>query len=493
MNRDGARLCANRPWVDLHTPLGTPAAARPLQESGRYSFGRFDSDLENHWAANVTQCCAWSDGHRRAPETHNMFKIEQLTGLEILDSRGRPTVQATCRLTDVRGTASVPSGASTGKFEAIESRDGDPKRYRGFGCRNAVTHINETLRAALAGKSFADQSELDQILIELDATPNKAHLGANAILAVSLAFSRAAAAQRGLALYDYFAALAGASPQQMPRPTINLFSGGKHAGGQAPLQDVLVVPVAATSIAEALSMMFEIYQCAAELTFRRYGMRLLRADEGGLAPPFASAEAMLDDAAESIRAAGFELRRDVALAIDVASSHFYDGTNYRLREPAIDSEQMIEQLARWCDDYPIISVEDGLAEEDWDHWPKLRERLNGRALTVGDDLLCTNPKRIARAIEAKAADTLLLKVNQIGTVTEALEALRLARSAGWNVTISARSGETEDDWLADLAVGWGGNQIKIGSITQSERLAKYNRLLAIEAATRLPIESWPSK
>jgi enolase len=279
----------------------------------------------------------------------------------------------------------------------------------------------------------------------------------------------------------------------LPRPTINLFSGGKHAGGQVPIQDVLVVAAAARSIAEALSMTHEIYQRAAELCLKKYGMRALVADEGGLAPPFPGAGAMLEDAVESVQLAGYSPGRDVFLAIDVASSHFCRGGRYELEGESLDGPGMIDRLESWLQKFPIASIEDGLAEEDWLHWPELLRRIGKRALVVGDDLLCTNPDRIRRAIQAQAASALLLKVNQIGTLTEAAEALRLARAAGWQVTVSARSGETEDSWLADLAVGWAGDQIKIGSITRSERLAKYNRLLAIEAETALPLVAWPNR
>ncbi|MBI5383795.1 MAG: phosphopyruvate hydratase [Verrucomicrobia bacterium] len=421
-----------------------------------------------------------------------MLTIEKLNALEILDSRGRPTVQATCRLASgCVASASVPSGASTGTAEALELRDGDPKRYRGLGCRRAVANVNETLHCALSGRAFATQAELDRALLELDGTPNKSGLGANAILSVSLAFARASARQRGVPLYQHFADIAGAPLATLPRPTINLFSGGKHAGAQAPIQDVLVVPAAARTMDEALAVAFAVYASAADLVLQKYGMRLLRADEGGLAPPFSSAEAMLADAVEAIGAAGFKPGEEVALAVDVASSHFFHDDRYHLGPVPLGSLGMIEELARWCAEYPIVSVEDGLAEEDWLHWPELRQRIGERALVLGDDFLCTNPARIRRAIDANAATALLLKVNQIGTLTEALEANHAARFAGWRVTISARSGETEDNWLADLAVGWGGDQIKIGSITQSERLSKYNRLLEIEAETRLPVVSWP--
>jgi enolase len=426
-----------------------------------------------------------------------MSKIDKLTALEILDSRGRPTVQATCTLVSgAVATVSVPSGASTGAAEALELRDGDPKRYRGLGCRKAVAHINDDLNRALAGQHFADQAALDQAMLALDGTPNKARLGANAILAVSLAFARAVAAERRTSLYQHFAdILAGADHAPLttlPRPTINLFSGGKHAGGQVPIQDVLVVPAAATTMDDALAMTVACFQAAAELTQRKYQMRTLTADEGGLAPPFANAAAMLDDAVEAIRDAGYTPGKEVALAIDVASSHFYAGQRYHLDGDALDSAGMVGRIAEWLVRYPIVSVEDGLAEEDWGQWPDLRNAIGGKALVLGDDLLCTNPTRIQRAIDMGAADALLLKVNQIGTLTEAAQACRLARGAGWRVTISARSGETEDNWLADLAVGWTGDQIKVGSITQSERLAKYNRLLAIEAETQLPLVKWPN-
>lgn len=421
-----------------------------------------------------------------------MPTIKSLSGLEILDSRGRPTVRATCELASgARGTASVPSGASTGAAEALELRDGDPRRYGGLGCRRAVGYINNELHEALAGRVFEQHRQLDQTMLDLDGTPNKSRLGANAILAVSLAFARAWAAEQGIPLYQYFAGLLAKPVRTLPRPTINLFSGGKHAGGQAPIQDVLIVPASARTMDEALATTFAVYQAAAKLCLQKYGMRALTADEGGLAPPFASAEAMLVDAVEAIRAAGFEPGREVALAVDVASSHFYRDGRYHLGADPLDSREMIAHLQSWVDRYPVVSLEDGLAEDDWAYWPELRARLAGRTLVLGDDLLCTNPARIRRAVETQAADALLLKVNQIGALSEAAEACRLARSANWRVTISARSGETEDNWLADLAVGWGGDQIKVGSITQSERLAKYNRLLEIEAEMGLPLVAWP--
>jgi enolase len=414
--------------------------------------------------------------------------IEKLTALEVLDSRGRPTLGVTCTLEGgASAWASIPSGASTGKAEAMELRDGDANRYRGLGCRTAVWRVNLDLHDALVGRPFESQGDLDRAMVKLDGTANKSRIGANAILAVSIAYARASARQGGVPLYQHFGQLIGREPKSLPRLTVNLFSGGKHAGGQVPIQDVLLVPMSATTIDEALSSVYAVYQTAAELAQRKYASRPLVADEGGLAPPFESAEAMLRDATEAIRGAGFELGKQMAIAVDVAASHFYDGGRYHLGGDALNSSQMIDRVAQWVNEFPIISVEDGLAEDDWQNWPALRDAVSGRAIVMGDDLLCTNSARIRRAIESGSANALLLKVNQIGTLTEAAEAYQLARSAAWAVTVSARSGETEDDWLADLAVGWSGDFIKIGSITRSERLAKYNRLLAIEAETNFSV------
>jgi enolase len=273
--------------------------------------------------------------------------------------------------------------------------------------------------------------------------------------------------------------------------TINLFSGGKHAGQQSPIQDVLIVPASSAAIGDGLVMASAVYQAAVRLIQKKYHMRWLTADEGGLAPPTERPEQMFDDAVQSIRDAGFEPYRDVCLAVDVASSHFWRDGRYHLGQERLDSAQMVDRLVRWVSCYPIVSVEDGLAEEDWDHWPSLCDALAGRALVLGDDLLCTNPQRIARAVDCRACNALLLKVNQIGTVTESLQAYRLARAANWQVVVSVRSGDTEDNWFSDLAVGWSGDQTKAGSLAQSERLSKYNRLLAIEAEMPLPVNPWP--
>ena len=417
-----------------------------------------------------------------------MPAIRDLRALEILDSRGRPTLLVACDLASgASAAASVPSGASTGAAEALELRDGDPARYRGLGVRRAAANVRGPVLDAVAGRDLPDQAALDRLLVDLDGTPNKARLGANAILGVSLAFARAVAAERGLPLWQHLASLVGHTPDRLPRPTVNLFSGGKHAGGQVEVQDVLVVVPAARTIDEALAVTSDVYAAAAALCRDRYGMRGLVADEGGLAPDFPDVATMLADAVQAIRDAGRAPGPEVALCVDVAASHFFAEGRYHLGGRALTSAEMVGQVVAWVDRFPIVSVEDGLAEDDWAHWPALRTRLAGRALTLGDDLLATNPARIRRAVAAGAADALLLKVNQIGTLSEAAEALALARAAGWQVVVSARSGETEDDWLTDLAVGWGGDALKVGSVTRSERLAKWNRLLAIEAETGFPV------
>ena len=413
--------------------------------------------------------------------------VKSLSALEILDSRGRPTLKATCLLgSGARASASVPSGASTGAAEARELRDGDSGRHQGLGCLKAVGHVNNELNNALANRSFASQQDFDAALVRLDGTPDKSRLGANALLAASLSFARAAAADQAVTLYRYFAEVAGRTPDSLPRLTVNLFSGGLHAGGQVAIQDVLLVPQA-TTIAGSLEVAAAVYRAAAQLTLKDYGMRELKADEGGLAPPFPHTRAMLEQAVAAIRAAGLRPGTDVALAVDVASSQFYRDNRYHLDGQALDGPAMVRNLQSWLKDFPIVSIEDPLAQEDWPHWTKFRQEVGSKLLVMGDDLLCTNVARIRKAIDGEAANALLLKVNQIGTVTEACDALRLARSANWSVTVSARSGETEDDWLADLAVGWGGDFLKVGSIRQSERLAKYNRLLEIEAETGLPL------
>jgi enolase len=294
-----------------------------------------------------------------------------------------------------------------------------------------------------------------------------------------------------MAPYAYFAQLAGWVPAQLPRPTINLFSGGAHAGKQVPIQDVLVLMPSARTVDEILAMTSDVYHAAVELVHRKYGARHLVADEGGLAPSFPSADAMLEDAVEAIVAAGLRPGTDAVLCVDVASTQFYENGRYRFGTEFLEPDAMIDKVVRWVRDFPIVSVEDALAYDDWDHWSAFRRRLAGQVVVLADDLVGTNPTRIQKAADLLAADALLLKVNQIGTVSEALQALRVARSAHWLVTVSARSGDTEDSWLADLGVGWGADTLKVGSLTRSERLSKWNRLLSVERSSHLPVAEWP--
>jgi enolase len=416
--------------------------------------------------------------------------IRHVDAIEVLDSRGNPTVRATVTLSDGSlGTAAAPSGASTGAFEAHELRDGDPARYRGLGVQRAVANVRGELARCAQGRDAMDQAGLDGALAALDGTPNKKRLGANAILAVSMATAVAAARHAGLPLYRYLNTLAGAPPLCLPLPMINLFSGGKHAGAQVDFQDFLIVPGGARSVARALEMAHAVFYTARDLLRERHGYQPLVADEGGWAPRLPSNEAMLEAAVAAIERAGLRPLKEVAIAVDVAATHFHREGRYRLavegRELA--AEEMIARLEDWCRRYPILSIEDGLAEDDWANWPALTRAIGARCQVLGDDLFATHPQRIRRGIACGAANSVLIKVNQIGTLTEALEAIRLARSTGWNTVVSARSGETEDAWLADLAVGTGAGQIKVGAITRSERLAKYNRLLAIaHEAPELP-------
>jgi len=416
-----------------------------------------------------------------------MISIKHITALEILDSRGRPTVKTTVTLNNgFVGAASVPSGASTGAAEAHELRDGDPMRYRGLGCLESVNFLEGEIRKAVVGRHFEHQFDLDRFLIELDGTSNKSRIGANSILSVSLAFARAMALSTKMPLYEYFGKLIDAAPSTMPHLMVNLFSGGAHAGQQVAIQDCLILPQQ-SDVRSSLETTYEVYQKSAGIVRDRYGMRALTADEGGLAPEFATEEEMMECAMEAIQQLHPESTTNVSLALDVAASQFYKNDRYHLGNAELTGEEFSKVLASWLSKYPILSVEDCFAEEDWENWTKFMGSVDKKIAIVGDDLLCTNPERIRYAIEHNAANSLLLKVNQIGTLYEASEALRLVRSSGWGCVISARSGETEDNWLADLAVGWGADYIKVGSITQSERLAKYNRLLEIEKETGFPM------
>lgn len=422
-----------------------------------------------------------------------MTRIRSFRGDEVLDSRGNPTVAATCELESGHtARVTVPAGASKSPVEAVELRDGDPGRYRGLGCRKASANVSGPISEAVAGRDL-DQQGLDRLLIDLDGTSQKSRLGANALLSASLSFALASAHEQGAPPYAYLARLAGLQPRWLPRPTINLFSGGMHAGQQVPIQDVLIAMPSAGTIDEILAMTSDVYRAAVDLVQRKYGARHLVADEGGLAPPFPNARAMLEDAVDAIAAAGLRPGIDAALCVDVAATQFYEGGRYRFGTELLEPAGMIDLVVGWCHDFPIVSVEDPLAHDDWESWSAFYKQVAGRVAVLADDLVATNPARIQIAADLSAANALLLKVNQIGTVSEALQALRVARSSKWLVTVSARSGDTEDSWLADLGVGWGADSLKVGSLTRSERLSKWNRLLSIERSSQLPVAEWPPR
>ena len=407
--------------------------------------------------------------------------IDRVWAREILDSRGYPTVEAEVVLAGgAEGRAAVPSGASTGRFEALERRDRDEGRYLGRGVLEAVRAVQEVLGPALQHHDATDQAGLDRRMVELDGTPNKERLGANAILAVSLACARAAAAACGLPLYRY---LGGVEARLLPVPLMNVINGGRHADNRLDIQEFMIVPVAGGSFREALRMGVEVYHHL-KAALRRRGHLTAVGDEGGFAPDLKDHREALDLLVEAIQAAGLRPGADVALALDVAASELYDAATgrYRFAGEGVERDrwQMVEFVRDLVEAYPIVSVEDPLDQEDWEGWRELTRAVGQRVQLVGDDLLVTHTGRLRRAIEAGAANAILVKVNQIGTLTEALEAVRLAQRAGWATIISHRSGETEDTTVADLAVATGSGQIKTGAPCRSERVAKYNRLLRIE-------------
>ncbi len=405
--------------------------------------------------------------------------IAQVVAREILDSRGRPTVEVDVRLTDgAVGRASVPSGASTGSHEAHELRDGDASRFGGFGVRRAVMNVSEMIAHAVTGRDPFDQPGLDAVLVEIDGTPDRSKLGANAMLGVSAAVARAAAASAGIPLWRH---LAGDSTPVLPLPMVNILSGGLHSKGGLAFQDFLVVPVGATTYGEALETLYAVRAAAGDLLVGR-GLSILKADEGGFGPALDRPEDALDLLVRAIVKAGREPGDEVMLALDVAATHFFDGRHYRLPEEQapLSSEELVATLERLVDGYPIVSIEDGLAEDDWEGWATLTLRLGARVQLIGDDLFTTNIERLERGIGAGVANAVLVKMNQIGTLTETIEVIERGRAAGYATVVSARSGETEDSLLADFAVGTGAGQIKVGSLAQSERLSKYNQLLRIE-------------
>jgi enolase len=400
---------------------------------------------------------------------------------EVFDSRGNPTVEVEVHLQGgALGRAIVPSGASTGRHEAVELRDGDPERFGGKGVRKACSHVNDIIAPKIRGLLASDQSEIDRTLCDLDGTPNKSRLGANAILGVSLACAHASAAARGLPLWR---SLDERNAATMPLPMVNLISGGLHAGGNLDFQDFLLLPIGARSYSEALAMSVAVYRSLAGVLTRHGFEGVLVGDEGGFGPKLHSNEQAVQMCVEAINAAELAPGKDAALAIDVASTHFHHAGCYRLKATAgvaLASQEMTAMLRRWANDYPILSIEDGMAEDDWDGWRSLTADLGHRVQLIGDDLFVTDARRLRHGIELGAANAVLVKVNQIGTLTETLDVIRIAREAGYRPVISARSGETEDTTIADLAVATGAGQIKIGSVARGERLAKYNQLLRIE-------------
>jgi enolase len=409
-----------------------------------------------------------------------MSEIVQIKAREILDSRGNPTVEVDVTLNSGgHGRAAVPSGASTGEHEALELRDGDAKRYQGKGVLKAVNNVNSVIAKALIGYDASQQVQIDARLIELDGTENKRKLGANATLGVSLAVAKAAAAEMGAPLYRY---LGGVNANELPVPMMNILNGGAHADNDLDLQEFMIMPVGAESFGEALRMGAEIFHRLKNV-LQEHGYHTAVGDEGGFAPPLQSTEAALDLINESIQSCGYDVGKDIVLALDAAASQFFTGGRYRVRGES-QSEKTADELVafyeRLVDRYAIVSIEDGMAENDWDGWVLLSRRLSGRVQLVGDDLFVTNPALIAEGIARGVANSVLIKLNQIGTLTETLNAMATAWRAGYTTVVSHRSGETEDTTIADLAVGTGAGQIKTGSLSRSDRTAKYNQLLRIE-------------
>lgn len=414
--------------------------------------------------------------------------IKSIVAQELLDSRGNPTVAVTLSLED--GTevfSAVPSGASTGAYEALELRDGDNSRYLGKGVLKAVSNVNDLIAPKLIGHKVTEQAELDQIMLDLDGTQGKQKLGANAILAVSMACVKAAAIASKMPLYAYIAQLFGNSTEEfvMPIPMANVLNGGKHAIGSSDMQEFMVFPLAAKSVVEAVQINAEIFHHLGKI-LQAKGMQKTVGDEGGYAPSLGTNEAPLQMMIQAIEMAGYQAGQDVFIALDPAATEFYKnegGVAYydlQTENKKLSSSEMVKKYQQWVEEYPIVSIEDGLAEDDWEGFAELTATLGKRVQIMGDDLLVTNPERIQKAIEKKAANSVLIKLNQIGSVSETIQAIKLAQSAGWTCIVSHRSGETEDTFIADFVVGSGTGQIKTGSMCRSERVAKYNRLMMIE-------------
>ena len=408
-----------------------------------------------------------------------MSAIVDIVGREILDSRGNPTVECDVLLeSGVMGRAAVPSGASTGSREAIELRDGDKSRYMGKGVLKAVGHINTEIAEAVLGLDASEQAFLDKTLIDLDGTENKSRLGANAMLAVSMAVAKAAAEEAGLPLYRYFGGMGG---MQMPVPMMNVINGGAHANTNLDLQELMIIPVGAPSFREAVRWGAEVFHALKKIIHDK-GMSIAVGDEGGFAPTVQNHEAAIQMILEAIEAAGYTAGTQIALGLDCAASEFYKDGKYHLEaeDMQLTSAEWTDMLAAWVDKYPIISIEDGMHEGDWDGWKVLTDRLGSKVQLVGDDLFVTNTKILKEGIDKKIANSILIKINQIGTLTETFAAIEMAKRAGYTAVISHRSGETEDSTIADIAVGTNAGQIKTGSMSRSDRMAKYNQLLRIE-------------
>lgn len=406
--------------------------------------------------------------------------IARISADEILDSRGNPTIEVTVELTGgTTARAAVPSGASTGENEAVELRDGDPHRYGGKGVRTAIASVTDAIAPALVGMAPFDQAAIDATMIEIDDTANKSRLGANAILGVSMAVARAAASEAGIPLWQW---LGGCGARRLPMPMLNVINGGAHADSGLDVQEFMIVPVGAPSFREAMRFAAETYHALREV-LKRHGYTVSLGDEGGFAPRLPNNEAALEHIVEAIEDAGHRPGRDVAIALDPAANWMWRDGAYRVTssEP-LDSGGLIAMYERWASNYPIVSIEDGLAEQDWAGFTALTKRLGGSIQIVGDDIYVTNPKFIRSGIVQKASNAVLIKLNQIGTVTETISAVELCREAGWSYIVSHRSGETEDSFIADFAVAMGGGQIKTGAPSRGERTAKYNRLLAIDRA-----------
>lgn len=408
-----------------------------------------------------------------------MAMITEVYAREILDSRGNPTVEVEVCLEDgAVGRAAVPSGASTGVHEAVELRDGDKERYLGKGVIKAVDNVNDIIAEAIIGLEATRQTEIDELLVRLDGTPNKGKLGANAILGVSMAVAKAAAASVGLPLYLY---LGGVSAKELPVPMMNILNGGQHADNNVDIQEFMIMPVGAKSFAEALRMNAEIYHNLKAL-LKSKGLSTALGDEGGFAPDLKCNEEAIEVILEAVEKAGYKPGEDIVIALDVASSEMYEDGKYNLAGEGIvkTSAEMVDYLAALCEKYPIISIEDGLAEDDWEGWKALTDKLGGKVQLVGDDLFVTNEERLKAGIEKGVANAILIKVNQIGTLTETFNAIETAKRAGYTCIISHRSGETEDTTLADIAVAVNAGQIKTGAPARTDRVAKYNQLLRIE-------------